>query len=84
MRFSSPKTPWADRFPDGKPRHVSLARLVESDGARDEAEVECYEEASDPAARALERRRRSFRGQLERRLRRMAHEGDTRGTRRTA
>ncbi|TDB95664.1 hypothetical protein E1091_10005 [Micromonospora fluostatini] len=49
----------------------ALARLVDED--HDLAEVYYYEAVSDPGARAMNRAQRSYAGQYERRLRRLAH-----------
>lgn len=51
----------------------ALARLVDED--QDAAEVCYYEAVSDPQARAMNRAQRSYAGQYERRLRRLAHQG---------
>jgi len=67
----SPKVPWSESFPNGQPSEVTLARLVDSDGGRDEAEASYYESASDPDFVAIETQRRRFRGSLRRRLRRL-------------
>ena len=63
--------PWSESFPEGQPSEVTLARLVESDGGRDEAEASYYESAADPDFVAIETQRRQFRGSLRRRLRRL-------------
>ncbi|WP_018832813.1 hypothetical protein [Salinispora tropica] len=51
----------------------AFARLVDED--QDPAEVCYYEAVSDPQARAMNRAQRSYAGQYERRLRRLAHQG---------
>lgn len=68
----SPKTTWAADLPDGPPEREALARLVESDEARDAAENEYFEMANDPQFVATETAQRRFRGQLRRRLRHRA------------
>jgi hypothetical protein len=69
MTSSSPKSEWADRLPAGPPIRKGLARLVESDGGRDEAENGYFEAANDPTFVHRETEQRRFRGQLRRRLR---------------
>ncbi len=49
----------------------ALARLVDED--QDPAEVYYYEAVSDPDVRAMNRAQRSYAGQYERRLRRLAY-----------
>jgi hypothetical protein len=66
---AAPKAGWASRFPAGPPDKKGLARIVEADGGRDEAENSYYEEAADPGFVRLEKARRRFRGQYLRRLR---------------
>jgi hypothetical protein len=39
---------WASSFPAGPPDKDGLARIVEADGGRDDAENSYYEEAADP------------------------------------
>ena len=63
---------WVVRLPDGPPDKVVLARIVDADGGRDDAENSYYEEAADPAYTRLETARRRYRGQYLRRLRRIA------------
>jgi hypothetical protein len=75
----APKAGWAGTFPAGPPGKEGLARVVESDGGRDEAENSYYEEAADPAFVHLERARRRFRGQYVRRLRRLGDRDRSRG-----
>ncbi|MET1076011.1 MAG: hypothetical protein ABWY11_25425 [Umezawaea sp.] len=67
----APKAEWLAGFPSGQPDHKDLARLVESDGGRDEAENQYYEASADPSAIRMETTRRRFRGQYLRRLRRL-------------
>ena len=66
---SSPKTAWAALFWAGPPLREDLARLVDSDGGRDESELEYFEAASDPRFVSTETAQRRFRAQLRRRLR---------------
>jgi hypothetical protein len=69
---AAPKTEWVINLPDGPPDKDSLARLVDADGGRDEAENSYYEAAADPAFVRVETAQRRFRGQYLRRLRRLA------------
>jgi hypothetical protein len=75
----APKARWASSFPAGPPDKDGLARIVEADGGRDEAETSYYEEAADPAFVCLEKARRRFRGQYFRRLRRLGGKDRPRG-----
>jgi len=50
---------------------VDLARLVDSDGGRDEAEADIYETVADPSFMSLVGQRRRFRGSVRRRIRRL-------------
>jgi hypothetical protein len=65
----SSKHSWVDRLPAGEPMKASLGRLVEQDGARDQAEVEYYEVAADPSVDSIETAQRRYRSQFRRRLR---------------
>jgi hypothetical protein len=67
-----PKSEWVQYLPSGEPARFGLARLVESDDGRDDAENYYYEQASDPDFVRLERAQRRFRGQYLRRVRRLA------------
>lgn len=67
----APKASWAGGFPAGPPGKDGLARIVEADGGRDDAENSYYEDAADPRVVRLEKARRRFRGQYLRRLRRL-------------
>lgn len=67
------KAEWVNDLPSGPPERDSLARIVDADGARDEAEVAYYEAAADPDFARLETEQRRFRGQYLRRLRRLGH-----------
>lgn len=65
----SPKHSWVERLLAGEPMKASLGRLVERDGARDQAEVEYYEVAADPSVDGIETAQRRYRAQFRRRLR---------------
>lgn len=65
------KAEWVNGLPSGRPDRVSLARIVDADGGRDEAENAYYEAAADPDYVRLETAQRRFRGQYLRRLRRL-------------
>jgi hypothetical protein len=69
--FDAVRTPWVLDLPQGQPDKVGLARLVDADGGRDEAENEYYEAAADPDYVRLETARRRFRGQYLRHVRRL-------------
>lgn len=69
MDPKSPKSEWADELPGGPPWRDELARLVDSDGGRDDAENEYLEWANDPQFVTTETAQRRFKGQLRRRLR---------------
>lgn len=69
MEPTSPKSEWAERLPDGPPLRDELARVVDSDGGRDEAENSYFESANDPQFVATETAQRRFKGQLRRQLR---------------
>jgi hypothetical protein len=62
---------WVLMLPARQPEKVPLARIVDADGGRDEAENSYYEWASDPNFVRLEKAQRQFRGQYLRRLRRL-------------
>ena len=68
----SPKSGWPSRLPSGPPLRDELARLVDSDHGRDEAENGYFESANDPQFVTTETAQRRFRGQLRRRLRHRA------------
>ena len=57
--------------PSGPDSKDALARIVDEDQGRDEAENGYYETASDPQFVALERARRRFGSSYLRRLRRL-------------
>ena len=78
MKSVSPKTEWADKLPSGPSLRHELARIVDEDRNRDEAENSYFESASDPQFVATERAQRRSKGQLRRRLRH--RESSTRGT----
>jgi hypothetical protein len=65
------KAEWVNDLPSGPPDRDSLARIVDADGARDEAENSYYEAAADPGYVRLETAQRRFRGQYLRHLRRL-------------
>jgi len=67
-----PKAGWLSSFSAGPPDKEGLARIVDADGGRDDAENSYYEEAADPGFVRMEKARRRFRGQYLRRLRRLA------------
>jgi len=69
MTNESAKGLWVAGLPNGEPSKVSLARLVDADGGRDDAENEYYELAADPTADRIETARRRFRAQFRRRQR---------------
>lgn len=69
MAPESPKSEWAARLPAGPPLREGLARLVDADGGRDDAENGYFEAANDPQFVQEEAEQRRFRGQLRRRLR---------------
>jgi hypothetical protein len=52
VESNSPKSEWAKDLPAGPPLKDDLARLVDEDGARDEAECSYLEAASDSPVRA--------------------------------
>jgi hypothetical protein len=65
------KLGWVARLPAGPPARDVLARIVDADSGRDDAENSYYEAAADPSFVGLETARRRFRGQYLRRLRRL-------------
>jgi hypothetical protein len=71
-QFDAGKLDWIAKLPAGPPAKDSLARVVDADGGRDDAESSYYEAAADPSFVAVEAARRRFRGQYLRRLRRLA------------
>lgn len=68
----APKAQWVDGLSSGPPGKDSLARIVDADGGRDEAEVAYYEAVADPDHVRLETAQRRYRGQYLRRLRRLS------------
>jgi hypothetical protein len=72
----APKVEWVVNFPSGPPEKKALARLVDADGGRDDAENCYYEAFADPDFVRVEAAQRRFRGQYLRRLRRLAGRGD--------
>ena len=67
----SAKAKWVNDLSSGPSERDSLARIVDADGGRDEAENAYYEAAADPDHVRLETAQRRFRGQYLRRLRRL-------------
>jgi hypothetical protein len=65
-------------FPADRRRRRPLARLVDADGGRDDAENSYYEAFADPDFVRVETTQRRFRGQYLRRLRRLAARHDHR------
>jgi hypothetical protein len=72
-QFDAGKLDWAARLPAGPPAKDSLARIVDADRGRDDAENSYYEAVADPSFVAVEAARRRFRGQYLRRLRRLVN-----------
>jgi len=68
----APKADWVHRFPADPPDKDGLARIVDADCGRDDAENSYYEEAADPSFVRIETARRRFRGQYLRRLKHLA------------
>jgi hypothetical protein len=58
----SPKSHWARPLPGGPPIREELARLVDSDEGRDDAENGYFESANDPQFVATETAQRRFNG----------------------
>jgi hypothetical protein len=65
------KLGWVARLSAGPPAKDALARIVDTDSGRDDAENSYYEAAADPSFVGVETARRRFRGQYLRRLRRL-------------
>ena len=72
----APKAEWVIKLPGGPPAKEDLARLVDADGGRDDAENSYYEAFADPDFVRIETAQRRFRGQYLRRLRRLATRDD--------
>jgi hypothetical protein len=70
-RHDPAKTEWVNGLPSGPPDRDSLARIVDTDGGRDDAENAYYEAAADCDHLRLETAQRRVRGQYLRRLRRL-------------
>ncbi|GAA1620932.1 hypothetical protein GCM10009764_50340 [Nocardia ninae] len=70
---AAPKISWIVDFPSYRPSKDSLARIIDADGGRDEAENSYYEVFADPSYVRREAAERRFRGQYLRRLRRLAN-----------
>jgi hypothetical protein len=68
----APKVGWVTGLRGGPADKEALARIVDADGGRDDAENSYYEAAADPAYVHIETIRRRFRGQYLRRVRRLA------------
>ncbi len=66
------KLGWIGRLPAGPPEKDALARIVDADAGRDDAENSYYEAAADPGFVWIETARRRFRGQYLWRLRGLA------------
>lgn len=71
MDTRSPKTDWAGWLPSGLSSRDLLAQVVDSDGGRDAEENELFDIFNHPQSVLLESERRSFKGQLGRRLKRL-------------
>lgn len=69
VEAESQKPLLAEELDGGPPWREALARLVDADAGRDEAENDYYETANDPQFRAKETAQRRFKSQLRRRLR---------------
>jgi hypothetical protein len=78
--FDADKLGWIIRLPAGPPEKDALARVVDADGGRDNAENSYYEAAADPRFVRIESARRRFRGQYLRRLRRLTERARSNGT----
>jgi hypothetical protein len=66
------KLDWVGSLPADPPAKDALARIVDADGGRDDAENSYHEAAADPSFVQIEAARRRFRGQYLRRLKRLA------------
>jgi hypothetical protein len=73
----APKAEWVVNLPSGPPERDALARLVDADDGRDDAENSYYEAVADPDFVRVETAQRRFRGQYLRRLRRLEREERT-------
>jgi len=71
VKKDAPKLPMAVALPFGPDDKTSLAKIVDADGGRDDAEIGYYEAAADPLHLQNERARRRFKGLYIRRLRRL-------------
>lgn len=80
VEVTSPKEPWVARLDGGPPMRDELARIVDEDGGKDEAENGYFESANDPKFVANETAQRRFRSQLRRRLRHREATQRERGT----
>ena len=66
------KLDWVRSLSAGPPATMGLARIVDADGGRDDAENSYYEAAADPTFVQVEAARRRIRGQYLRRLKHLA------------
>lgn len=73
------KLDWVGSLPSAPPARDGLARIVDADGGRDDAENSYYEAAADPSFVQMEAARRRFRGQYLRRLKRRAERARSSG-----
>ncbi len=67
MPKESAKRLWVAGLPNGDQAKLALARLVDKDGGRDDAENEYYEFAADPPADRIEQAQRRLGAQFRRR-----------------
>jgi hypothetical protein len=74
--LNAPKVEWVVSPSSGPPEKEALARLVDADGGRDDAENSYYEAFADPDFVRVEAAQRRFRGQYLRRLRRLTARGN--------
>jgi hypothetical protein len=73
--LNTPKVEWVVSLPSRPPEKEARARLVDTDGGRDDAENSYYEAFADPGFVRVEAAQRRFRGQYLRRLRRLTARG---------
>jgi hypothetical protein len=73
------KLDWVGTLPAGPAAKKALARIVDADGGRDDAENSYYETAADPSVVQIETARRRFRGQYPRRLERQSERARSSG-----
>ena len=72
------KLDWVSSLPAGPPAKDGLARIVDADRGRDDAEHSYYEAVADPTFVQIEAARRRFRGQYLRRLKRLPEDARSR------